>query len=53
LSETNYATGKIGSPLDIGFISCKGGQPKFVDGKIRVYDVGTQMPNSFGMLLSQ
>jgi len=43
LSETNYATGKIGSPLDMVLFHAKG-QPKFVDGKV-VMNVGTQMRN--------
>jgi xylan 1,4-beta-xylosidase len=43
LSERNYATGKIGSPLDMVLFHAKG-QPKFVDGKI-VMNVGTQMRN--------
>jgi len=43
LSETNYATGKIGSPLDMVLFHAKG-QPKFVDGKV-VMNVGTQMQN--------
>lgn len=43
LSDTNYATGKIGSPLDMVLFHAKG-QPKFVDGKV-VMNVGTQMRN--------
>jgi len=43
LSDTNYATGKIGSPLDIVLFHAKG-QPKFVDGKV-VMNVGAQMRN--------
>jgi len=43
LSERNYATGKIGSPLDMVLFHAKG-QPKFVDGKV-VMNVGTQMRN--------
>jgi xylan 1,4-beta-xylosidase len=43
LSDTNFATGKIGSPLDMVLFHAKG-QPKFVDGKV-VMNVGTQMRN--------
>jgi len=43
LGETNYATGKIGSQLDMVLFHAKG-QPKFVDGKV-VMNVGTQMQN--------
>jgi xylan 1,4-beta-xylosidase len=43
LSETNYATGKPGSPLDMVLFHAKG-QPKFVDGRV-IMNVGTQMRN--------
>jgi xylan 1,4-beta-xylosidase len=43
LSDTNYATGKIGSPLDIVLFHAKG-QPKVVDGTV-VMNVGIQMRN--------
>jgi xylan 1,4-beta-xylosidase len=43
LSDTNYATGKIGSPLDIVLFHAKG-QPKVVNGTV-VMNVGTQMRN--------
>ncbi|MDP4261249.1 MAG: beta-xylosidase [Bacteroidota bacterium] len=43
LSDTNYATGKIGSPLDLVLFHAKG-QPKIVNGKV-VMNVGTQMRN--------
>jgi xylan 1,4-beta-xylosidase len=41
LSDTNYATGKIGSSLNMVLFHAKG-QPKFVEGKV-VMNVGTQM----------
>ena len=43
ISGTNYATGKIGSPLDMVLFHAKG-QPKVVNG-IVVMNVGTQMRN--------
>lgn len=43
LNETNYATGKIGSPLDLILFHAKG-QPKVVNGTV-VMNVGTQMRN--------
>ena len=43
LSETNYATGKIGSPLDLVLFHAKG-QPRVVNGTV-VMNVGTQMRN--------
>ena len=43
LSETNYATGKTGSPLDMVLFHAKG-QPRFVDGRV-IMNVGTQMRN--------
>ena len=43
LSDTNYATGKIGSRLDMVLFHAKG-QPKVVDGTV-VMNVGTQMRN--------
>ncbi len=43
LSETNYATGKPGSPLDMVLFHAKG-QPGFVDGRV-IMNVGTQMRN--------
>lgn len=43
ISGTNYATGKIGSPLDLVLFHAKG-QPKVVNG-IVVMNVGTQMRN--------
>lgn len=43
LSDTNYATGKIGSPLDLVLFHAKG-QPRVVNGKV-VMNVGTQMRN--------
>jgi len=43
LSDTNYATGKIGSPLKIILFHAKG-QPKVVNGTV-VMNVGTQMRN--------
>ncbi len=43
LSETNYATGKPGSPLDMVLFHAKG-QPRFVDGRV-IMNVGTQMRN--------
>ena len=43
LSDTNYATGKIGSPLDMVLFHAKG-QPRFVDGRV-IMNVGTQMRN--------
>lgn len=42
-SGTNYATGKIGSPLDIVLFHAKG-QPRFVDGRV-IMNVGIQMRN--------
>jgi len=43
LNDTNYATGKIGSPLDIILFHAKG-QPKVVNGTV-LMNVGTQMRN--------
>jgi xylan 1,4-beta-xylosidase len=43
ISDTNYATGKIGSPLDMVLFHAKG-QPKVVNGTV-VMNVGTQMRN--------
>jgi xylan 1,4-beta-xylosidase len=43
LSETNYATGKKGSPLDVVLFHAKG-QPKVIDGRV-VMNAGTQMRN--------
>jgi xylan 1,4-beta-xylosidase len=43
LSDTNYATGKIGSPLDLILFHAKG-QPKVTDGTV-VMNAGTQMRN--------
>jgi xylan 1,4-beta-xylosidase len=43
LKETNYATSKTGSPLDMVLFHAKG-QPKFVDGRV-IMNVGTQMRN--------
>ena len=43
LSGTNYATGKIGSPLDLVLFHAKG-QPRVVRGKV-LMNVGTQMRN--------
>ena len=43
LNETNYATGKKGSPLDMVLFHAKG-QPRFVDGRV-IMNVGTQMRN--------
>ena len=43
LSDTNYATGKTGSPLDLVLFHAKG-QPKVVNGAV-VMNVGTQMRN--------
>ena len=43
LSDTNYATGKIGSPLDMVLFHAKG-QPVVVNGTV-VMNVGTQMRN--------
>ena len=43
LSETNYATGKPGSPLDMVLFHAKG-QPGFVEGRV-IMNVGTQMRN--------
>lgn len=43
LGDTNYATGKIGSPLDIILFHAKG-QPRVVNGTV-VMNVGTQMRN--------
>ena len=43
LSDTNYATGKIGSPLDMVLFHAKG-QPRFVDGRV-IMNAGTQMRN--------
>lgn len=42
-SGTNYATGKIGSPLDMVLFHAKG-QPRFVDGRV-IMNVGIQMRN--------
>ena len=43
LSDTNYATGKTGSPLDMVLFHAKG-QPQFVDGRV-IMNAGTQMRN--------
>ena len=43
LSDTNYATGKTGSPLDLVLFHAKG-QPKLINGTV-VMNVGTQMRN--------
>jgi xylan 1,4-beta-xylosidase len=43
ISDTNYATGKIGSPLDMVLFHAKG-QPRVVNGTV-VMNVGTQMRN--------
>jgi xylan 1,4-beta-xylosidase len=43
ISDTNYATGKIGSPLDLVLFHAKG-QPKVVNGTV-VMNVGIQMRN--------
>jgi len=43
LNETNYATGKMGSPLDLVLFHAKG-QPRVVQGTV-VMNVGTQMRN--------
>jgi len=43
LSDTNYATGKTGSPLEMVLFHAKG-QPKFVDGRV-IMNAGTQMRN--------
>lgn len=43
ISDTNYATGKIGSPLDLVLFHAKG-QPKVMNGTV-VMNVGTQMRN--------
>ena len=43
LSDTNYATGKIGSPLNLVLFHAKG-QPKVINGTV-VMNVGTQMRN--------
>jgi len=43
LSETNYATGKIGSPLEMVLFHAKG-QPRFVEGRV-IMNIGTQMRN--------
>lgn len=43
ISDTNYATRKIGSPLDLVLFHAKG-QPKVVNGTV-VMNVGTQMRN--------
>ena len=43
LNDTNYATGKIGSPLDMVLFHAKG-QPRFVDDRV-IMNVGTQMRN--------
>ena len=43
LSETNYATGKTGSPIDMVLFHAKG-QPKAVNGTVMM-NVGTQMRN--------
>lgn len=43
LTDTNYATGKIGSPLDMVLFHAKG-QPRVVNGTV-VMNVGTQMRN--------
>ncbi|MEI9806884.1 MAG: beta-xylosidase [Bacteroidota bacterium] len=43
ISDTNYATGKIGSPLDMVLFHAKG-QPKFVNGTV-IMNAGTQMRN--------
>jgi xylan 1,4-beta-xylosidase len=43
LSDTNYATAKVGSPLDMVLFHAKG-QPQLVDGRV-IMNVGTQMRN--------
>lgn len=43
LDSTNYATGKLGSPLDLVLFHAKG-QPRVVNGSV-VMNVGTQMRN--------
>jgi xylan 1,4-beta-xylosidase len=43
LSDTNYATGKIGSPLDIILFHAKG-QPRVVNGNVTM-NIGAQMRN--------
>jgi xylan 1,4-beta-xylosidase len=43
LTDTNYATGKIGSPLDMVLFHAKG-QPKFADGRV-IMNAGIQMRN--------
>ncbi|HLG40216.1 MAG TPA: hypothetical protein VI461_11130 [Chitinophagaceae bacterium] len=43
LSDTNYATGKMGSPLDMVLFHAKG-QPRVVNGAV-LMNVGTQMRN--------
>lgn len=43
LNDTNYATGNIGSPLDMVLFHAKG-QPRVVNGTV-VMNVGTQMRN--------
>jgi xylan 1,4-beta-xylosidase len=43
ISGTNYATGKVGSPLDLVLFHAKG-QPKVMNGTV-VMNVGTQMRN--------
>ncbi|MEI9944661.1 MAG: beta-xylosidase [Chitinophagaceae bacterium] len=43
ISDTNYATGQIGSPLDMVLFHAKG-QPRVVNGTV-VMNVGTQMRN--------
>jgi xylan 1,4-beta-xylosidase len=43
LNETNYATGKPGSPLHLVLFHAKG-QPRFVQGTV-IMNVGTQMRN--------
>jgi xylan 1,4-beta-xylosidase len=43
LSDTNYATGKIGSPLELVLFHAKG-QPRLVNGTV-VMNVGAQMRN--------
>lgn len=43
LSDTNYATGKIGSPLEVILFHAKG-QPRVINGNVRM-NVGAQMRN--------
>jgi len=43
ISDTNYATGKIGAPIDLVLFHAKG-QPRVVNGNVTM-NVGTQMRN--------